>query len=81
MQLIINLFLLFLFLLLDDSKEEKEELSIKEILIEKHNEGFYAWMKDTDTFVGQGKTPEELFALIREKFPKLDIKLTASEQQ
>jgi hypothetical protein len=38
-------------------------------------------MKETNTFVGQGKTPEELFALIREKFPKLDIKLTASEQQ
>ena len=79
MQLIINLLLLLIYLLLDDGKEEKEEPSIKEILIERHNEGFYAWMKDTNTFVGQGKTPEELFTLIREKFPKLDIKLIASE--
>lgn len=73
--------MLLLYVMLDDGKEKKEEPSIKEILIEKHNEGFYAWMKETNTFVGQGKTPEELFALIREKFPKLDIKLTASEQQ
>ena len=78
MNYIINLFLLFLFFLLSDDKKETEEPSIKEILIEKHSEGFYAWMKDTNTFVGQGKTPEELFALIREKFPKLDIKLIAS---
>jgi hypothetical protein len=78
MNYIINLFLLFLFFLLSDDRKEPEEPSIKEILIEKHSEGFYAWMKDTNTFVAQGKTPEELFALIREKFPKLDIKLIAS---
>jgi hypothetical protein len=32
-------------------------------------------MEDTNAFVGQSKTPEELFELIRNKFPKLDIKL------
>ncbi len=67
--------MLILYFIIDDGKEKVEEVPIKHILIEKHNELFYAWMKDTNAFVGQGKTPEELFELIRSKFPKLDVKL------
>jgi hypothetical protein len=68
--------MLLLYFIIDDGKEEEvKEVPIKHILIEKHNELFYAWMKDTNAFVGQGKTPEELFELIRNKFPKLDVKL------
>ena len=76
MQLIANLLTLLIFFLFGDRKEEDaKELPMKEILIEKHNEGFYAWMKDTNAFVGQSETPEELFETIRNKFPKLDFKL------
>jgi hypothetical protein len=75
MNAILNLLMLILYFILDDGKKEVEEVPLKEIVIENHNEGFYAWMKDTNIFVGQGNTPEELFELIRAKFPKLDFKL------
>jgi len=73
--------MLLLYFILDDGKEKKEEQSIKEILIENYNEGFYAWIKESNTFIGQAKTPEDLFELIRSKFPKQNIKLVRSEQQ
>jgi hypothetical protein len=81
MRLIINLFLLLIFFLLDDGKEDKEEQAIKEILIEKHNEAFFAWIKENNTFIGQAKTPEDLYELLRSKFPKQNIKLITSGQQ
>ena len=81
MRLIINLFLLFLFTLFDDGKEDKEEPSIKEILIERHSGEFFAWIKESNTFVGQANTPEDISELVRSKFPKQKIKLIASEQQ
>ena len=81
MNAIINLLMLFLYFLIDDEEKKKEDKPIKEILIENYNEGFYAWIKESNTFIGQAKTPEDLFELIRSKFPKQNIKLVRSEQQ
>lgn len=79
----INLLLaiVYLFLCDDDKKKDDTAIHAKEILIEKYNEAFYAWIKENNTFVGQAKTPEDLFELIRSKFPKQNIKLVRSEQQ
>jgi hypothetical protein len=74
--------MLLLYFIIDDNDEKKkEDKPIKEILIENYNEGFYAWIKESNTFIGQAKTPEDLFELIRSKFPKQNIKLVRSGQQ
>lgn len=80
----INLLLTLIYIFLCDKDEDTKKdtaIEAKEILIEKHNEGFYAWLKEGNTFVGQANTPEGLFELIRSKFPKQHVKLIRSEQQ
>jgi hypothetical protein len=42
---------------------------IREVTVEKHGEVEYWFDKETDQFLGQGKTTEELVAHIKSRFP------------
>lgn len=39
------------------------------ITIEKHNETFYVYNKETNTFMAQGSTRDELENILHDKFP------------
>ncbi len=48
--------------------EETQELPYVEIRLEQHNETFYAYRKDTEEFLGQGRDKEELINTIKARF-------------
>ena len=48
-----------------ETKDQMEEIDIK---IEKHNDTLYAFRKDTDQFLGQGSTKEDLIKCLGNKF-------------
>ena len=48
------------------------------IVIERNNGVFYVWNKDDNTFMGQGKTKQELEEVLAKKFP--DCKFAAEPE-
>lgn len=52
-----------------------EENTIKAKL-EIHHGHYYLFNEETDAFLGQGETTEELSAMLREKFPKTTFTLS-----
>ena len=48
---------------------EKEKENMVRIVIEKHNDMFYVYNKETNQFMGQGKSKKELEELLHKNFP------------
>jgi hypothetical protein len=71
----------------EELKEELEratkELKNKIILvnIEKHGDTLYLFEKDTDRFIAQGKTTEEIMKHCKERFPKQSVIASESDAQ
>lgn len=51
----------------NSSEESSSELPVINIKIEQHSNTLYAFRKDTDEFLGQGATPEDLIRRLGDK--------------
>lgn len=52
----------------EETEKEEHENFIR-VIIEKHNDMFYVYNKDTNQFMGQGKSKKELEELLHKQFP------------
>jgi len=55
---------------IEEEAEKEVDDSIIPIIIEKHNDTFFVYKKETNEFMGQGKTKRELEQNLASRFPE-----------
>jgi nucleotide-binding universal stress UspA family protein len=65
--------------LVQAAKELKDKIIL--VNIEKHGDTLYLFEKDTDRFIAQGKTTEEIMKHCKERFPKQSVIASESDAQ
>jgi len=62
-----------------DTEEGRDEFPKLEIKVEQHGELMYAYRKDSGLFLAQGKTREELIAMITEKVANVTLVIAEAD--
>lgn len=58
---------------------EDSDLEVVSVVIEKHNDTLYCFQKDTDKFLGQGSSKEELIKRLGEKLSNVKLNIAEAD--
>ena len=61
-----------------EEHEQQEAENLTHIIIEKHNDTFFVYDRDTKTFMAQGNTKDEVEEVLKKRFP--DKRFACSEK-
>ena len=64
---------------IDDGEKAEQEFPSLEVTIEQHSNTLYAFRKDNNQFLGQGKDREELIKMISEKVSNVTLVIAEAD--